>query len=154
MSLVPRYQDMKYFNFVNVSIPFKTNKPSFCLILKASHALVCSVYHLGININASDEASLNVTSSFRSFIISRNSLIWLLLDIVSSKGFSKHGIQYFFFRYRCCDDQFPGFGECILPTSGLHCFVLSADCTEGSFSSYIVIFDSFLVFNFLFFNFE
>ena len=96
MSLVPRYQDMKYFNFVNVSIPFKTNKPSFCLILKASHALVCSVYHLGININASDEASLNVTSSFRSFIISRNSLIWLLLDIVSSKGFSKHGIQYFF----------------------------------------------------------
>ena len=96
MSLVPRYQDMKYFNFVNVSIPFKTNKPSFCLILKASHALVCSVYHLGININASDEASLNVTSSFRSFIISRNSLIWLLLDIVSSKDFLNMASSIFF----------------------------------------------------------
>ena len=46
---------MKHFNFVNVRmlrliyISYIANTPSFCLILKVSHALVCSVYSLGSN---------------------------------------------------------------------------------------------------------
>ena len=61
---------MKYFNFVNVSIPYKTNRPMLHLILKVSHELVCSVYYLDLKINAFAEASLNLTSSFRLFIVS------------------------------------------------------------------------------------
>ena len=80
---------MAYFNFVNISTPYKTNRPGFCLILKVSHALVCSVYYLGVNVNAFAEISLNVTPSCRSFIVSCNFLVWLFSDIVSSKGFSQ-----------------------------------------------------------------
>ena len=81
--------------------------------------MVCLVYYLGclvVNINAhllSNEASLNVTSSFRG--------------------------------------QLPGFDEYIFPQlQTCTALVLSADCTEGSCSSNLVIFNNFLVFNYPF----
>ena len=42
--VVQRYRLSKYFNFVSVSIPYKTN--TFYQILKVSHTLVCSVHYL------------------------------------------------------------------------------------------------------------
>ena len=59
--------------------------------------------------------------------------------------------HFFIFRYRCCDNHFPGFGKyifCQLQTCTA--LVSSADYTKGSCSSNIVIFNNFLVFNFLF----
>ena len=60
-----------------------------------------------------------------------------------------------YFQMQICVGQSPGFGEYIFPR--LHAcaaLVLSADCTEGSCSSTRVIFNNFLVFNFLFFSFK
>ena len=87
---------MNYFNFVIVSVPCKTNRPSFWIILKLSDALVCSVFYLDrmvININALKlyvfEWSIAEGNFFiYMFIVSCNSLIWLLSDLVSSEGFS------------------------------------------------------------------
>ena len=59
----------------HVSIPYKTQRTSFCLILKAFHALVCSVYYLDLNTNTFAEVSLNVTSSFKSFHWDKSYLI-------------------------------------------------------------------------------
>ena len=56
------------------------------------------------------------------------------------------------FRY-CCDSHFPGFGKYIFPQlQTCTALVLSANCTEDSCLSDIVIFNNFLVFNFSFFN--
>ena len=84
--------------------------------------------------------SVNVSSSFRSFIVSRNYLIWLLSDIVSSEGFSLAWRPIFIFRYRY---SFPQRQTCTA-------LVLAADCTERSCSTNIVIFDKFLIFHFSF----
>ena len=60
--------------------------------------------------------------------------------------------MYLFSDPSCC--QFPGFGEYILPQlQTCTALVLSADCTEGSDSSNIIIFNNLFVFNFLFFQF-
>ena len=59
------------------------------------------------NINDFVEASLNVTSLFRSLLFHA----WLLSDTVSSEGFSLAWQQLFIFRYGCCNAQLPGFGE-------------------------------------------
>ena len=76
----------------------------------------------------------------------------LLLGILSSM----EPTICFQILYRCCDDDnFPGFGKYIFPQlQTCTALVLSADRTEGSCSSNIVIFNNFLVFNFLFSNFE
>ena len=98
--LVLRSEEMKYFNFANVSILCKTNRPK-------------------------------------------------LRGILSSKEPTIH------FQIQMCDGQFPGFGEYIfLQLQTCTALVLSADCTEGSCSSNILIFNNYLVFNFPFFSFE
>ena len=75
----------------------------------------------------------------------------LLLRILSSMEPSIS----FIFRYRCCDGHFPCFGKYIFPQlQTCTALVLFTDCTEGSFSSNIVFFNNFLVFNFPFFNFQ
>ena len=52
-------------------------------------------------------------------------------------------------------DQFSGFGEYAFPLlQTCTALVLSADGTEGSCSSNIVIFNNLLAFNFSFFNFK
>ena len=134
----------------------KTNRSSFCLISKLSHALaekvglrkltswmLCSVYYLGcmvVNINAlfAEWSITNVTTiryCCLEFFLAWNAL--------------------FIYRYRCFDDHFSDFGKYRFPQLQT-CFalVLSADCTESSCSSSIVIFHNFLVFNFPFFNFK
>ena len=84
------------------------------------------------------EASLNVT-------ISR--YCWL--------GFFLAWNPLFMFKYRCCNGHFPSFGKYIFPQiQTCTALVLSADCTEGSCSPYIVFFSNFLVFNFPFLDFE
>ena len=72
----------------------------------------CSVQFLDSNIIVLAEASVNVTSSFRSFIVPCNSLICLFSDIVSSEGVFQVWHPVFIFRYKCCD---------VSSTSGLHC---------------------------------
>ena len=55
---------------------------------------------------------------------------------------------------RCCGSHFSGFGKykCIFPQLQIYTtLVPSADCTEGSCSSNILISNNFLVFNFPFF---
>ena len=60
-----------------------------------------------------------------------------------------------FFRYTLVAAMGPVFGVHIFPQlQTCTALVLSTNCTEGSFSSNIVIFNNFLVFNFAFFNFE
>ena len=67
--LGPRSGDMKYFNFVNVSILCKINRPSFCLILSFLGTALFSVLsrlYMVVNINAFTEWSIaEHTSSFR-----------------------------------------------------------------------------------------
>ena len=91
---------------------------------------------------------------FRSLLFHVNPVIWLLLDTVSSEGFSLAWHPLCIFKYRCCDGQFPGFSEYIFPQlQTCTALVLSADCTECYCSSNIVIFEVFLIFNFPFFQF-
>ena len=155
--LVPRSWDMKYFNFVNVSILCKANRPSFCLILSFS-CTVCSVCYLGCICNGRKYVLAEWSITERNFfiyifIVSCNSLIWLFSDIVSSNGFSGENLAIasmaptIYFQMLQWP-QFPGFGEYIFPQ--LHTWtalILSDDCTEGYCSSNTVIFDNFLVFN-------
>ena len=100
--------------------------------------VVCSVYYLGcmvVNINALfAEWSITECDYFQTL------LVWNPL---------------FIFKSRCCDGHFPGFGKYIFPQlQTCTALVLSADCTESSCSSNMVIFKNFLVFNFPFFNLE
>ena len=121
----------------------KTNRPSFCLVLKL--CLSCTwwsaVYYLGWMVVNNmrfflDEASLKVTY-FRHCCLGFF-LAW----------------SPFIFWYRSCDGNFPGFGKYVFPQlQTCTALVLSADCTEGSCSSNIVIFNNFFVFSFPFINF-
>ena len=82
--------------------------------------------------------------------------MWLLSDIVASEGFfpawNPIGV---FFKNRCCDSHFPGFAKyTFLQLQACTALVLFADCTDGSCSPNIVIFNNFLVFNFPFFDFK
>ena len=122
----------------------KTNRPSFFLILKLFHALivssVCYLRCMVVNINM-------LVAKWR--ITERD----LLSDKVTWDSFSLwHGTHYLFSeRYRCCDGYFPGFGKYKL--SQLQ--TCSHDCTEALVHLlYLVIFNSFSVFNFPFFNFQ
>ena len=103
--------------------------------------MVCYVHYLGcmvININALlTECSITERDYFQI----------LLLEVFSSME-----LTIFVFRYECPDGHFLGFGKYIFSQlQTCAAFVLSADCTEGSRSSNIVIFHNFLVFNFPFF---
>ena len=100
--------------------PLKTSRPSFCVILKLSHEMVCSVCYLVcmvVNIFLLNEGSLNVTT-FR------------LLSVCCCLGFflawNSLGIYF-----QCCDGHFPCFGKYIFPQLQ----TCSADCTKGSCSS-------------------
>ena len=101
----------EYFNFVNVNILYKINRPTLSFISKVS-LMHWSAQFLDSNIIVFAEASLNVTSSFRSFIVPCNSLICLFSNIVSSEGVFQVWHPVFIFRYKCCD---------VSSTSGLHC---------------------------------
>ena len=91
---------------------------------------------------------LNFTTFRYSYIVPSNkfSLVW--------------NLQFpciYFQIHTCCNGQFPGFGECVIPQlQTCTALVLSAaDCTESSCSSKIGCnFDKFLVFKFPFFNFK
>ena len=78
---------------------------------------VCYLDRIAVNkmLHLLNEASLNVTSSFRSLLLFHVyiSLIGLLSDIVASEGFFLAWNPLFISRYRCSDCQFPGFGECM-----------------------------------------
>ena len=103
----------------------KTNRRSFCLILKLSHAL---------------DGLLSVLSRLHGckykciFCWMKDQWTWLLqillLGIVSGM---EPTIYFQIYSYRCCDNHFPCFGKYILPQ--LHTW--SAYCTEGSCSSNI-----------------
>ena len=98
----------------------KTNRPSFCLILKLSHPL---------------NGLFSVLSRLRghkhkcAFCWMKDHWIWLLSDIVVWDSFwqGTHNL----FSYKCCDSHFPCFGKYIFPQLQTY----SADCTEGSCSS-------------------
>ena len=122
----------------------KTNRPSFCLILKLSHALdgLFSVL-----------SRLHGRKHKCAFCWMKDHWVWLLSDIVTWDSFC-HGTNYLFSDIdAACDSHFPGFGKYIFPQlQTCTALVLSANCTEDSCLSDIVIFNNFLVFNFSFFN--
>ena len=122
----------------------KLSRPSFCLVLKLSHALdgMFSVYYLGYMV-------VNIDVLFaEQNIIERDYFKILLLRIVSTLEPTIH-----FQISRCYDGHFPDFGKYISPQLQIcTTLVLSADCTESSTSYNIVIFNKFLVFYFPFFN--
>ena len=125
----------------------KTNRSSFCLILKLSHAL---------DILFSVLSRLHGCKHKCTFCRMKHHWAWcdyfqiLLLGILPSME------PTFIFRYRCSDGHFLGFGKQIFPQrQACTALVLSVDCTECSCSPNIVIFNDFIiVFNFFFFNFE
>ena len=97
----------------------KTNRPSFCLILKISHALdglFSVLYSLHGQRFLMNEGSLNVTT-FRYCCL----------------GFFLTWNPLFIFRYKCCDSHFSCFAKYIFPQLQ----TCSADCTKDSCSSYI-----------------
>ena len=104
--------------------PLKTNKPSFCLMLKLSHALdglFCAL------------SRLHSRRKYKcAFCWMKDHWTWLLSDIVAWDSFW-HWNPLFIFRYRCCDDHSPWFCKYIFPQLQ----TCSADCAEGSFSSNI-----------------
>ena len=130
----------------------KTNRPpSFCLILKLSHAhlKVCSVY---IAVYIIWAAVININALFAEWSITEHDYFQILfLGILSSME-----LFVFRYRYRCCDSHFPfHVGKYIFPQlQTCTALVLYFDCTEGSCSYNIVILNNLLIFNFPFFNFE
>ena len=105
--------------------------------------MVCSVYYLVYIV-------VNINAPFAKWSITeRDYFQILLLGILS-----KHGNPHFQI-YRCCDRHFPGFDKYIFrQLQTCTALVLSADSTEASCFSNIIIFNNFLIFNFPFFNFE
>ena len=77
----------------------------------------------------------------------------LFSDFVASEGFFlAWNLRSIFFKNRCCDSHFPDFGKyTFLQLQTCTGLVLSADCTDDSCSSNIVIFNNLLVFTFPFF---
>ena len=111
------------------------------------HWMDCSVYYLGCMV-----VKINALFAERS-ITERDVTAFRYCCL----GFFLAWNLLFIFRYSqmCCDGHFPGFGKYIFPQrQTCTAFVLSADCTEGSCSSNILIFNNFLMFNFSFFNFK
>ena len=132
---------MKYFNFVNVSVLCKTNRPSFCLILKLSHALdgLLSVYYLG-----------GIVVIKCAFCWMKHHWKWLLhlenfcfmqfpnlttFTYCCFKGILSRWNPLFILDIaRCCDGKVPGLGEYLFPLiQNCTALVLYADCTEDSF---------------------
>ena len=82
-------------------VTHKINKPSFCAILKLSHAL---------DILFSALSRLDGRKHKCAFCWMKDRWTWLLSDIVTCDSFW-HGTQYvFIFRYRCCHGYFQCFG--------------------------------------------
>ena len=82
--------------------------------------------------------------------------MWLISDIFTLLVILSSSMEpTVYFQIDAGYGHFPGFGKYIFPQLQTStALVLSADCTEGPCSSNLVIFNRFLVFNFLFFNFE
>ena len=111
----------------------KTNRSSFCLISKLSHALAekvglrkltswmfCSVCYLGFMV-------VNINALFAEWRITERDYFHILLLGI----FSGTEPTIFSFGYRFCGRHFPCFCKYIFP----HLQTCSADCTEGSCSS-------------------
>ena len=101
----------------------KTNRPSFCLILKLSHALDGLFTVL---------SRLHGCKHKPTFCWMKDHWTWLLSDICLG-FFLVWNPLFIFSRHRCCDGHFPCFGKFIFPQLQ-NC---SDDCTEGSCSSNI-----------------
>ena len=105
--VVQRYRLSKYFNFVSVSIPYKTN--TFYQILKVSHTLVCSVHYL-------DFLSVFFMKDC-NFFIQKFDCFMLLLNFTTFRYSFFRGIIYCMAAvFSDIDDQFPGFGRYISST--------------------------------------
>ena len=106
--------------------------------------MVSPVYFLGWII-------VNINALFAEWSITeRDHFKILLLEILSS-----HRTRNLFSDINAGGSHLPGFGKYIFRQfNTCTALILHSDCTEGSSSSNIVIFNNFLVFNFHFFNFE
>ena len=124
----------------------KRNRPSFCVILRLSHAM--DGLFSGIL------SRLYGLKHKCAFCWMKHHWMWLLSDIVVWDSFN-HGVQYLFLDIDSGESPFPDFVKYMFPQlqTGT-ALILSADCTEGSCLTSIVIYNNFSVFNFPIFNFE
>ena len=118
----------------------KTNRPSFCLILKLSHALYHGLFSV--------LSRLHDCKHKFGFCWMKDHWTWLLLDIVAWDSLWRMEPTRYLFS-----------GVDAVMVTGKYIFLqlqtCSASCTEDSCSPNIPsIFNNFLVFNFPLFNFE
>ena len=120
----------------------KTNRPSFCLILKLSHALdgLFSVL-----------SGLHGHKHKRTFCWMKDHWTWLLSDIVAWDSFW-HGTHYLFSDIDAVTATF----HVLVNTYFLNVRLLALLIVLRALVHliYLIIFNNFLVFNFHFFNFE
>ena len=102
----------------------KTNRSSFCLIVKLSHTLD-GLFNLLSRLHGHKHKC--------AFCWMKDHCLNMTTFRYCCLGFFLAWNSLFIFRYRCCDGHFPCFGKYIFPQLQ----TCSADCTEGSCSSNI-----------------
>ena len=124
---------------MSMLVYYETN--SFFRILKVSHH-----WSVQLIFKVLLSAFAEVTSSFRSFIVSCCFLIQILSDIASSRNDYLDMFLLFSDSYGFLDSSLFLY---------LHCSGSAfSDCTEGSGSSILMVFEHFLVFDFPFSQFS